>query len=429
MKSISVPLYLPNPYTVRFLYFSRFFGNANPRIFIRGESMINDGFTYIAALVFIAAILINLPKIFRGKAAQKFFSFAPPIVLIYLSLMTLCTVRLWDLPATAEAYSALKNPLLYAMLFLMLLRCDLRKILRLGPKMLIGFFAATISISLGFVVAYAIMRGALGDGTWRSLGALCGSWMGGGGNMMAIQAALDIDESEMAYALVMDSICATLYVMFLLWAIGFSEKFNRWTKADTRVIDAVGASLEEEAKSDTMSITWQNIAILVGSGLLASAVCIKLGAIIGEAVPFFDKATWTVLLITLLGVLLAMTPFGRIKGTEEISNVLLYIVVALIASRADLSAMGNAPAWLLTGFIILAIHAAVMVILAKLLKLDIFTCAVASLANIGGTATAPVLAGTYSSALVPVGIIMALLGYVVGTGGGLLTAQLMSLLG
>lgn len=391
--------------------------------------MINDGFTYIAALVFIAAILINLPKIFRGKAAQKIFSFAPPIVLIYLGLMTLCTVRLWDLQATGEAYSALKNPLLYAMLFLMLLRCDLRKILRLGPKMLIGFFAATISISLGFVVAYAIMRGALGEGAWRSLGALCGSWMGGGGNMMAIQAALDIDESEMAYALVMDSICATLYVMFLLWAIGFSEKFNRWTKADTRVIDAVGASLEEEAKSDTMSITWQNIAILVGSGLLASAVCIKLGAIIGEAVPFFDKATWTVLLITLLGVLLAMTPFGRIKGTEEISNVLLYIVVALIASRADLSAMGNAPAWLLTGFIILAIHAAVMVILAKLLKLDIFTCAVASLANIGGTATAPVLAGTYSSALVPVGIIMALLGYVVGTGGGLLTAELMSLLG
>lgn len=391
--------------------------------------MINDGFTYIAALVFIAAILINLPKIFRGKAAQKIFSFAPPIVLIYLGLMTLCTVRLWDLQATGEAYSALKNPLLYAMLFLMLLRCDLRKILRLGPKMLIGFFAATISISLGFVVAYAIMRGALGEGAWRSLGALCGSWMGGGGNMMAIQAALDIDESEMAYALVMDSICATLYVMFLLWAIGFSEKFNRWTKADTRVIDAVGASLEEEAKSDTMSITWQNIAILVGSGLLASAVCIKLGAIIGEAVPFFDKATWTVLLITLLGVLLAMTPFGRIKGTEEISNVLLYIVVALIASRADLSAMGNAPAWLLTGFIILAIHAAVMVILAKLLRLDIFTCAVASLANIGGTATAPVLAGTYSSALVPVGIIMALLGYVVGTGGGLMTAQLMSLLG
>ncbi len=390
--------------------------------------MIKNGFTYIAALVFIAAALINLPKIFRGKAAQKFFSFAPPIVLIYLGLMTLCTVRLWDLSATAETYSAVKNPLLYAMLFLMLLRCDLRRIFRLGPKMLIGFFAAAISISLGFVAAFAIMRGILGDSAWRSLGALCGSWMGGGGNMVAIQAALDIDESEMAYALVMDSICATIYVMFLLWAIGFSGKFNRWTKADTHIIDAVGASLEEEAKSNTKPLTWQNIALLLGSGLLASAVCINLGGIIGESVPFFDKATWTVLLITLLSVILAMTPFGKIKGTEELSNVLLYIVIALIASRADLSAMGNAPAWLLTGFIILLIHVAVMLLLAKLLKLDIFTCAVASLANIGGTATAPVLAGSYSSALVPVGIVMALLGYVVGTGGGLLTAQLMSML-
>ncbi len=393
-----------------------------------GESMIKNGFTYIAALVFIAAVLINLPKIFCGKAAQKFFSFAPPIVLIYLGLMTLCTVRLWDLSATAETYSAVKNPLLYAMLFLMLLRCDLRRIFRLGPKMLIGFFAAAISISLGFVAAFAVMRGILGDSAWRSLGALCGSWMGGGGNMMAIQAALDIDESEMAYALVMDSICATIYVMFLLWAIGFSGRFNRWTKADTHIIDAVGASLEEEAKSITKPLTWQNIALLLGSGLLASAVCIDLGGIIGESVPFFDKATWTVLLITFLSVILAMTPFGKIKGTEELSNVLLYIVIALIASRADLSAMGNAPAWLLTGFIILLIHVAVMLLLAKLLKLDIFTCAVASLANIGGTATAPVLAGSYSSALVPVGIVMALLGYVVGTGGGLLTAQLMSML-
>lgn len=391
--------------------------------------MITDGFTYVAALIFIAALLIYLPKLFRGKGMQRFFSFVPPVVLIYLGLMALCTLGVWDLEATAGAYSSLKNPLLYAMLFIMLLRCDLRKILRLGPKMLVGFFSATLSIGLGFVVAYAIMRGALGEDAWKSLGALCGSWMGGGGNMMAVQAALDIDESAMAYALVMDSICGTLYVMFLLWAIGFSGRFNCWTKADTGAIDAVGAALEKEALADTRSLTWQNIALLMGSGLLASAVCIKLGGIVGEAVPFFDKATWTVLMITVLGVVLAMTPFGRIRGTEEISNVLLYVVIALIASRADLSAIGNAPAWLLTGFIILLIHAGIMVLLAKLFKLDIFTCAVASLANIGGTATAPVLAGTYNSALVPVGIIMALLGYVVGTGGGLAAAQLMSMIG
>ena len=391
--------------------------------------MIKDGFLYIAALIFIAAILICLPRIFKGKTAQNIFKFAPPIVLIYLGLMVLCTVKLWDLEATNEAYTALKNPILYAMLFIMLLRCDLKKIIKLGPKMLIGFFAATVSIALGFVVSYAIMHGVLGEGAWQALGALCGSWMGGGGNMLAIQAALDVPESTMAYALVMDSICATLYVMFLLWAIQMSDKFNKWTKADTHIIDEVGESLAQEAAANTKPLVWQNIILLVGAGLLVSAVCQKLGALIGDALPFFDKATWTVLLVTVLGVCLAMTPFGKIKGTEEISNVMLYIVIALIASRADLSAMGNAPAWLLSGFIILAIHVIIMIILAKVLKLDIFTSAVASLANIGGTATAPVLAGTYSSALVPVGIIMALLGYVVGTGGGLVVAHIMSLFG
>lgn len=384
---------------------------------------------YIAALVFIAAVLVNLPRLFRGKAAERFFQFAPPIVLIYLGLMVLCTVRLWDLEATSQAYGALKNPLLYAMLFIMLLRCDLKKIARLGPKMLMGFFAATFSIGLGFVVSYAIMHNALGEGAWKSLGALCGSWMGGGGNMLAIQAALDVDEASMAYALVMDSICATVYIMFLLWVIGFSEKFNKWTKADTKAIDEVGAALEAQARADTKPLTWQNIIILTGSGLLASSVCQKLGGIIAGYASFFDKSTWTVLLITVISILLALTPFGKLRGTEEVSNTLLYVVIALIASRADLGSIGNAPLWLMAGLIVIVIHILIMVIFAKLLRLDIFTCAVASLANIGGTATAPVLAGSYNSALVPVGIIMALLGYIVGTGGGLIAAQLMSMFG
>lgn len=391
--------------------------------------MIQDGFFYIAVLVFIAAVLVYLPKLFKGKAGSNLFRFAPPVVLIYLVLMILCTARLWDLEATSETYKALKNPVLYAMLFLMLLRCDLKKIMKLGPKMLIGFFAAAFSIGLGFVISYAITHEALGQGAWKALGALCGSWMGGGGNMLAIQAALDINESVMAYALVIDSICATLYVMFLLWAIEFSGKFNTWTNADTRAIDEVGQALAVEAKANTKPITWQNLMILVGAGLLVSALSQMAGAVINQWLPFFDSATWTVLVVTVLGVGLALTPFGKLKGTEEISNVLLYIVIALIASRADLASIGNAPMWLLSGFIILIIHVLIMIVFAKLFRLDIFTCAVASLANIGGTATAPVLAGTYSSALVPVGIIMALLGYVIGTGGGLIVAQIMSIFG
>lgn len=390
--------------------------------------MIKDGFTYLATLVFLAGVLVNLPKVFTGKKAQKVFQFLPPIAMIYLGLMLLCTAHVWDLKSTAATYSSVKNPILYAMLFLMLLRCDLKKIVKLGPKMLVGFFAATISIGLGFVVSFAVFKDGLGPDAWKSLGALCGSWMGGGGNMMAIEAALDITEESMAYALVLDTVCASVYVMFLLWAIGFADQFNRWTKADVRTIQEVGEALEAEVRANQKPLLWQNILVLLGAGFVVSALSSKAGVLINSVLPFFDKATWTVLVVSVAGILLALTPFGKLKGTEEVSNVMLYIIVALIASRADLRALGNAHVWLAAGFLILIIHVVILVILAKILKLDLFTCAVASLANIGGTATAPVLAGAYSSALVPVGILMALLGYIVGTGGGLIVARLMSLL-
>ena len=391
--------------------------------------MIHDGFIYLGTLMLLAAILVNLPVYLKGKGAQIFFKFAPPIVLLYLGMMLLCTMKMWNLEDTAATYKAVKNPLLYAMLFLMLLRCDLKKIIKLGPKMLIGFFAASLSICTGFIVSYAIFHKMLGPDSWKALGALCGSWLGGSGNMLAVQAVLDVSEESMAYSLVIDSVCAVMYVMFLLWAINFSKEFNAWTKADVRLINEVGASLEEEAKANTKPLTWKSMLLLIGVSFFISAISKDVGSMVANALPVFDSATWTVLLVTAVGLLVAMTPFGKLKGTEEVSNIILYVEIALIASRADISAMGNAPVWLAAGFLILLIHVAVMVILAKVIKMDIFTCAVASLANVGGTATAPVLAGAYSSALVPVGILMALLGNIIGTPGGAFVGHLMSLIG
>ena len=195
------------------------------------------------------------------------------------------------------------------------------------------------------------------------------------------------------------------------------------------LIDEVGASLEKEAREDKRPLAWKNMLLLIGVSFFVSSLSKDAGVMVASVLPVFDKATWTVLLVTAAGLIAAMTPFGKIKGTEEVSNIILYIVVAMIASRADISAMGNAPVWLAAGFLILLIHVAVMVILAKVIKMDIFTCAVASLANVGGTATAPVLAGAYSSALVPVGILMALLGNIIGTPGGAFVGHLMSLIG
>lgn len=385
--------------------------------------MITNGFTYVAVLIFIAALLVWLQKYTKSK----FFDWAPPIVLLYFITMILCTVGAWDMEATKPAYSALKNNILFAMVFLMLLRCDIRKILKLGPKMLLGFFSASVTIALGFIVTFFAMKGFLGSDAWMPLGALCGSWMGGSGNMIAVQAALDIGESEMAYALVIDSIDYSIWVMFLLWAINFAPKFNKWMKADTKALDEVSKRLEEDAKANNSPITFVNIIFLLGLSLVMSAVGQNFGAVLNELIPFLDKSTWTVLFITVAGMIGAVTPIGKMSGTTELSNVMLYSVVALLASRASFAELTDAPAWIIAGFMILAIHGILMVILAKVFKLDMFTCGVASLANIGGSASAPVLAGAYSGSLVPVGILMALMGYVIGTPGGILVANIMKL--
>lgn len=365
--------------------------------------MITNGFTYIAVLIFIAALLVWLQKYTKSK----FFDYAPPIVLLYLITMIFCTLKVWDMEATKPAYSALKNNILFAMIFLMLLRCDIRKIVKLGPKMLGGFFCASITISLGFIITYAILHGPLGEGAWKALGALCGSWMGGSGNMIAVQAALDIGEADMAYALVVDSIDYSIWVMFLLWAINLAPKFNKWVKANTKTLDEVSKRLEDDAKANDGSITFVNIIFLLGLSLVVSALGQNIGTTLNGALPFLDTSTWTVLFITLAGLVGALTPVGKMAGTTELSNVMLYSVVALLASRASFLELTDAPVWIIAGFMILGIHGILMVLCAKIFKLDMFTCGVASLANIGGSASAPILAGAYSGALVPVGVLMA----------------------
>ena len=385
--------------------------------------MITNGFTYIAVLIFLAAMLVWLQKYTKSK----FFDFVPPIVLLYLITMILCTCKVWDMEATKPAYSALKNNILYAMIFPMLRRCDIRKILKLGPKMLGGFFAASFSIAIGFIATYALLHTQLGSEAWKALGALCGSWMGGSGNMIAVQAAFNIGEADMAYALVVDSIDYSIWVMFLLWAINLAPKFNKWVKADTSVLDEVSKRLEDDAKANDKKITFIDIIFLLGLSLVISAVGQNFGTVINGAAPWLDKATWTVLFVTVAGLVGAVTPIGKMAGAQELSNVMLYSVVALLASRASFLELTDAPLWIAAGFMILAIHGIIMIILAKIFKLDMFTCGVASLANIGGSASAPILAGAYSGSLVPVGVLMALMGYVIGTGGGILVANIMSL--
>jgi uncharacterized membrane protein len=174
-------------------------------------------------------------------------------------------------------------------------------------------------------------------------------------------------------------------------------------------------------------IDFADIIGLLGLSLFVSAISQYIGGMLPQSV-FFQGTTWTVLIATFIGVVCAMTPIAKVPGSSQLSNLMLYTIVALIASRANFLELTKAPLYIVSGFVILGIHAILLTISAKIFKLDLFTCGVASLANIGGVASAPILAAAYSEALVPIGVLMALMGYIVGTGGGLIVAKILSLM-
>ena len=382
--------------------------------------MIENGFTYLAVLMMIGASIVYTEK----KSQHKLFEYLPAIVIIYFVVMLASTFGLWHKTESVTAtYKSVKSNLLPAMIFLMLLLADMREIFKLGKKMLLTFLLASVSIALGFIGMFALFHSSFATESWKPFAALSGSWMGGTANMVAIQGALDLPDSAMGYTLLIDSIDYAIWVMILLALVPFAKRFNTWSKADTSVIDEVGKrlALKEENKK---SISFDSLFLLLGSALLVSAFS-QYGASFLPTTDFLTHTTWVVILATLTGILFAMTPLAKVSGSSELANIMLYLIVALIASRANFAELTEAPLYIFAGFVIIAIHVTIMVIFAKLFKLDLFSLGVASLANIGGVASAPILASAYSKALIPIGVLMAMMGYILGTFGGLMVGKVL----
>ncbi len=381
--------------------------------------MITKGFTYIAFLIFFAAMLVATKK----ATNWKIFNFVPPIVMVYLFNMIFCTIHLWDMEATAGAYSATKNNLLYAMIFVMLLRCDFRKLAKLGGRMIAIFMGGAITISIGFVAAFVIFKGILGPESWRALSALCASWVGGSANMAAIQDALTVPEADFGAALIVDTIFYSVWIALLLVIIPFASKWNKAVKADTSKLEAIAAATNAEIDKEKKHVDFTSLFILLGISLMISAICQNLGVVL--AYGFLDKGTVTVLLVTAIGLIAAMSPIGKMSGIEEMSNIYLYIVISLLASRAGLGELLSAPMWLVAGLFVLIIHVILMFLLSKIFHWDLCMVSTASLANIGGSASAPIVASAYDSSYAGIGVLMGVLGAALGNIFGLAVASIM----
>lgn len=384
--------------------------------------MITKGFTYIAFLIFFAAMLVVVKK----KTNWKIFEFVPPIVMVYLFFMAFSTINLWDMEATAPAYSAVKNNLLYAMIFVMLLRCDFRKLAKLSGRMIAIFIGSAVSITIAFVIVYPLFKGSLGVESWRGMAALGASWIGGSGNMAAMQDAMAVPPADFGAALIVDTVIYSVWLALLLILTPFAAKFNKIMKADTSKLEAVAAATNAEVDKERKSLDFSSILTLLGLSLLISA----LSQTIGPKIAFgniFTGGTMTVLLVTAIGLVAALSPLGKMAGIEEMSNIYLYIVIGLLASRAGLFELLAAPMWLLAGIVVMIIHIVVMLIFSKIFRWDLTMITTASMASIGGAASAPIVSSAYDPSYAGIGVLMGVLGAAVGNIFGLLIANILKL--
>jgi uncharacterized membrane protein len=379
--------------------------------------VIQSVWPYLAVMLLAAGIFTMLER----RTGWKLFSIFPPIVLVYLAVTALAVAGLWTVtPEIAGAQTLLIRTGVPALIFLLMINCDLRAIFALGPRVLAVFFCTTVSLFIAFMATFLLFRHALpaGDG-WQPLAALSGSWVGGTANLVAVKQAIGMSDDALALALLTDAIGYSVWVALLFSVARLAPAFNRWTRARS------SAEMVTAKAPSTAPVTPDAVLLWLGMALLATAVSGWIGAQL-PASGMVSATTWTILVATLAGLVVAHTPLARFPGASRISGALLIFVVAVMASQSNFSGIATAPLYLLCGVCIIGIHALFMLLAARLFHFDLYLCGISSLAHIGGVAASPILAATYSPVLVPVAVLLALLGYILGTGFGLLMATVLS---
>ncbi len=381
-------------------------------------------FAWLASLVALIFWLSSLPRL------RKLFELTPPVIYAYF-VPTLSTT-LGITPPASSAYDWTIRYLLPMALLLLMITVDLRSLVRLGPMALFMLVTGTVGILAGAPIALIIFGPFLPEESWRGLAALSGSWIGGSANMMAIARSVGTPDSLLGPIIVVDTVVGYGWMGLLLLFSGWQHRFDDRTRARTSAIEQTNRRLVEMASHRHPIELWHVIVIL-GLGLGGAVF----GVVLGRQLPvlgdptIISHTTWAVLIVVTGGLLLSFTPVARLEevGASRIGFTALYLMMAAVGAQADLKAVLEAPAFVGAGVLWIGIHALVLYIGARLVRAPLFFVATASMANIGGPASAPVVAGIYHPAMAPVGLLMAVGGYALGIYGGLVCAWMLSLIG
>ncbi|WP_124981179.1 DUF819 family protein [Nonlabens xiamenensis] len=391
-----------------------------------------------------------------------FFKYVPALLMCYLLPSILSSLGLisgmeWEVLVDGEIqqresslYFMASRYLLPAALVLMTLSIDLKAVFNLGPKALIMFLTGTAGIILGGPLAVLIIGtiwpetvgGEGADAVWRGLSTLAGSWIGGGANQAAMLEVYEFNEAKYGGMVLVDIVVANLWMAVILFGIAYSERLDEWFGADASSIEHLKKKVSDYSASVKREASLTDYMVMLGIAFATVSLAHFAANYLSEWVESMKTISsniylsflgsqffWLISIATIIGILLSYTPLKRYEGTgaSRLGSIFIYILVATIGMKMDLTQIFQNPLLIVVGLVWMSIHAGLLILTAKIIKAPYFFLAVGSQANVGGAASAPVVAAEFHPALATVGVLLAVFGYVVGTVGAIACTILMQM--
>jgi uncharacterized membrane protein len=368
-----------------------------------------------ALFALLAAVLAAIFWLSTLDPLQKFFEYLPPVIWAYFVPMFLTTFGIT--PSSSEAYDWMSRYLLPLSLFLLMITVDLPAIIKLGRTAILMMLAGTAGIVIGGPIAYLVFGSLLPPDAWQGLATLSGSWIGGTANLVAIKESVGASDDIVGPIIVVDTVVGYGWMGILIFLSVFQSRFDRWVGADTSVMDRTSETLKA-IDSERRPAGVPDLAIILGLALAATVLALAAGGALpalGDP-TVISSTTWAVLIVVTAGLLLSFTGIRRLEraGASRVGFLALYLLLTSIGAQADLTAVLEAPVYLLAGLLWIAIHIGILFLVARLIRAPLFFVATGSMANIGGAASAPIVASVYLPAMAPVGLLMAVSGYFLG---------------
>ncbi len=384
------------------------------------QALISSPIGVLAVLCLVAAFFFLLAQVTEAK----FFSYIPPLLFIYATPVFLSNLTIAGynvIPNKSIIYTGLSQFALPVFIVLMLIKVNVPAVIKVMGKGVLVMLMGTAGVVVGGVVAYAIMHRWLPEDSWKGFGTLAGSWIGGTANMLATKEMLGASEAQLGLAVVADNVVYIVWLPLLLMSRNYADQFNRWARVPADRLALMDAAAEIHVEEDHAPKMQQYLylaAVVFAVAAIANGLAPAIAGWIANTIPaiasIFSETTTRILLVTTIALILSTTPVSQLPNSTALGTALVYVFVAGMGARAEVAGLVDAPAFVLAAFIWIFIHGLFMLAGAWIFRVDIHSVAIASAANIGAAASAPIVAAHHRPNLVPASILLALLGYAMG---------------